>query len=134
MERNFCLLILFTCSLYASESFWFSYKIATQNKTIVYEERNISPSMQLSFNDEYNFLCKIKTTKKKFQSTKHFLDEHFDKLLTCFYPMSTQVFDKTLVELKGVDENSVLVVIPIKFTVDFKDEFANISVLNHNIE
>ncbi len=85
--------------------------------------------MLVSSPDKYKLLCKINTPKKKHQSTSHFLNEQFDQLLTCFYPMSTQVFNKTLVELKGVDESIILTIIPTKFTVDFKDEFANINVL-----
>ena len=34
MERNFCLLILFACSLFGSENFWFSYKVVTENKIL----------------------------------------------------------------------------------------------------
>ncbi|WP_024954727.1 hypothetical protein [Sulfurospirillum arcachonense] len=129
MERNFCLLIFFTCNLISSENFWFSYKSATTNKQIVYEERNISPLMLDSKNDKYKFLCKIDTQKKQYQSTLHFLNENFNKLLPCFYPMSTQVISRTLIETKGVLDRSVLTITPTQFTVDFKDQFANISVL-----
>ena len=129
MERNFCLLILFSCSLFGSENFWFSYKVATENKILVYEERNISPFMQDSEVSEYKSLCRIDAIKEEHQSTEKFLNQHFAKLLTCFYPMSTQVINKTLVELKGMDESSVLTITPTRFTVDFKDEFANINIL-----
>lgn len=129
MERNFCLLIFFTCSLYTSENFWFSYRVDTQNKIIVYEEINISPLMQIFSDDKYSFLCKIDAKKTKYQSTKSFLNEHLEKLLSCFYPMSTQIFDKTLTTLNGVNESSVITITPTKFKVDFNDEFANIGVL-----
>lgn len=85
--------------------------------------------MQDSDLTEYKFLCKIDAIRKEYQSTTHFLNQHFAKLLTCFYPMSTQVINKTLVELKGMDESSVLTITPTRFTVDFKDEFANINIL-----
>lgn len=87
--------------------------------------------MQDSEKLAYQQLCKIDTTKKESQSTIIFLNKYFDKLLTCFYPMSTQVHNKTLVELKGIDERSTLTITPTKFTVDFKDEFANINVLRY---
>lgn len=78
---------------------------------------------------EYKSLCKIDAIKTKYQSIEHFLNQNFDKLLFCFYPMSTQVINKTLVESKGMDERSILTITPTKFTVDFKDEFANIIIL-----
>ena len=129
MARNFCLLIIFTCSLFGRENFWFSYKIATENKTIVYEEKNISPQMQSVNKKKYKHFCKINSLKKQYQSTQHYLNENFDKLLICFYPMNTQVVNYTLIETKGVIERTVLTIIPTKFTVDFKDDFANINII-----
>ena len=129
MARDFCLLIIFTCSLFGSENFWFSYKIATDNKIIVYEEKNISPQMQRVDTKKYTHFCQIDILKKKYQSTQHYLNENFDKLLTCFYPMSTKVVNHTLIETKGVIERTVLTIIPTKFTVDFKDDFANIKTI-----
>lgn len=77
----------------------------------------------------YKQQCKIDFAKKDSQLTIDFLNEHFDHLIACFYPMSTQVHNKTLFELEGMSEKSILTVTPTKFTVDFKDEFANINVL-----
>ena len=129
MARDFWLLIIFTCSLFGGENFWFSYKIATDNKVIVYEERNISPLMQIVDTKEYKLLCRLDISKKQYQSTEHFLNENFNKLLTCFYPMSTQIVNHTLVETKGVIERTVLIIIPTRFTVEFKDQFANIKTI-----
>jgi len=78
---------------------------------------------------EYNSLCQLKIKKKQFQSTEHFLNENFDKVLECFYSMSTTVVNHTLVETKGVIERTVLTIIPTKFTVVFKDDFANIKTI-----
>jgi hypothetical protein len=129
VARDFCLLIIFTCSLFANENFWFSYKIATDNKVIVYEERNISPQMQSVDVKEYKSLCQLNIKKKQYQSTEHFLNENFDRVLECFYSMNTKVVNHTLIETKGVIERTVLTIIPTKFTVDFKDDFANIKTI-----
>jgi len=129
VERNFCLLIFFTCSLLANENFWFSYKVVTQNKIIVYEEKNISPLMQDYKLSKFKSVCKINVTKKDHQSTIDFLNINFNNILICFYPMASQVINKTFVGLKALDERSVLTINPVKFTVDFKDEFANINIL-----
>ena len=129
MARNFCLLIIFTCSLFANENFWFSYKTAIDNKVIVYEERNISPLMQSVDMKEYKYLCQLNIKKKQHQSTEHFLNENFERVLECFYHMNTKVVNHTLVETKGLIERTVLTIIPTKFTVDFKDDFANIKTI-----
>jgi len=129
VERNLCLLILFTCSLFSYEDFWFSYKIVTENRVIVYEERNISPHMIETENRKKTFLCKVNIKRKKYQSTKHYLNKNFNKILPCFYPMGTKIVNKTLVEMKGIFERTEMIIIPTKFTVDFNDQFANISLL-----
>lgn len=85
--------------------------------------------MQIVDKPEHKLLCQLNVVKKQYQSTEHFLNEHFNKLLECFYPMSTQIINHTLVETKGVIETTVLTIIPTKFTVDFKDQFANIKAI-----
>jgi len=129
VERNFCLLIILACSLFASESYWFSYKIVTQDSMMVFEEKNISPQMQIIDKNDYEHLCRVDDRRKMYESEEHFLNRNFDKLLTCFYPFSSTVVNETLVETKGVIERTQLTIIPIKFTVDFKDDFANINTL-----
>jgi len=129
VERNFCLLILFTCSLFSHDDFWFSYKIVTENRAIVYEERNISPLMNIVTQREKTFLCNVDIKRKKYESTSHYLNENFNKILPCFYPMSTKITNKTLIELKGVFERTELIIVPVKFTVDFNDQFAIINLL-----
>lgn len=129
MARNLCLLIIFACSLAANEGFWFSYKVVTQNKILVFEERNISPQMQTVDTKKYNHLCLLDITKEQYQSTQYFLNENFYRLLKCFYPMKSIVVNHTLVELKGMIERTSLIITPTKFTVDFKDDFANIRTI-----
>jgi len=80
--------------------------------------------MQISSDILYKPLCKLDIPKKKYQSTQQYLNKHFEELLSCFYSMRSQVYDKTLVELKGIDEKSVLTILPTQFTVDFKGKFA----------
>ncbi len=74
-------------------------------------------------------MCKLDIVKKQYQSKEHFLNENFGKLLECFYPMSTKITNHTLIETKGVIDRTVLTIIPTKFTVDFKDDFANIKTI-----
>ncbi len=129
MARDFCLLILLTCSLFGAENFWFSYRTEIRNKIIIFEERNISPQMQEVNPKDYKYLCKIDTPKKKYQTTEQYLNENFDKLLTCFYSMKTKISNFTLIRTGWISERTLLTVVPIKFTVDFKDDFANIRTI-----
>jgi len=73
--------------------------------------------------------CRVKTVKHQYESTIHYLNRNFNKLIPCFYPYGTKIVNRTYLELKGIDERSVLTIPPIKFTVDFKDQFANINIL-----
>ena len=129
MERNLCLLIFFCCSLFASENFWFSYRVITEDKTVVYEERYISPHMTSLSEDLATVSCKTTIEKNKKQSTIMLLNENFDELLQCFYPMSSRLINRTLIENQGVREIIELTIVPIEFTVDFKDQFATIIIL-----
>jgi len=83
--------------------------------------------MQTADVDDYKFLCKLDAKKNQYQSTTNFLNTNYDKLLTCFYPFSSQIISQSLIETKGMVDLTVLTIIPIKFTVDFKDDFANIN-------
>ena len=85
--------------------------------------------MQAVDTREYKPLCQLDVKKKKYQSTSHYLNENFDDVLECFYCMSTKVVNYTLIETKGMIERTVLTIIPTKFTVDFKDDFANIKTI-----
>lgn len=129
MERNFCLLIACSFSLLANENFWFSYRGVNENQQIVYEEKFISPHMDYTKKLQPEFLCQIDIKKEKYQSTYNYLSENFDKLFECFYPMSTRVNNIGYIETKGILERVEITILPTQFTVDFKDEFANISVL-----
>jgi hypothetical protein len=75
------------------------------------------------------FLCKVKEKKEKKETTYHYLNRNFNKILPCFYPMTTKITNKTLVELKGIIERTEFIIVPTEFTVDFNDQFANISLL-----
>ncbi len=129
MARNFCLLALICSTLFASENFWFSYKITTQNHIITSEERNISPVMMVDKNVQKEFLCRLVNIKTKEQTSQDFLNEKYEDLLECFYPSNSRIAFYSNIELKGVLEENELTILPTKFTVDFKDEFANIYLL-----
>lgn len=129
MARNFCLLVFVLTCTFASEDFWFSYKVTTQNHIMTSEERNISPVMLYDRGLQKVFLCKIQNTKLAYQTKQEFLNASFDMLLDCFYVSNSRVAFYSDVETKGILEENELTILPTKFTVDFKDEFANIYLL-----
>lgn len=96
---------------------------------VIYEERNISPLMTDTNAFSAKYLCQVQIKKDKFQSSKHYLNTHFARILECFYPFSSKVTNQTLIELQGIKETSELIISPLRFTVEFNDQFANISLL-----
>lgn len=129
MARNLCLLILCSCNLFASENFWFSYRVVTENKSVIYEQRYLSPHMTPLQEKLKKVICKTNIKKNTTQSTLKLLNENFDELLHCFYPMNAKVLNRTLVENSAVLELTDMNIRPIEFTVDFKDQFANITII-----
>lgn len=129
MARDFCLLIIFSCSLFGSESFWFSYQVAVENKMVVYEQKNVSAVMQVADSSDYRFLCSLDASKKSTLPTQQYLNKNFAQLLGCFYPMSAKVENYTIIKIDGVLERTVVTIAPVRFTVDFKDDFATIEVI-----
>ena len=129
MERTFFLLVLlgFSTSLFSSEHFWFSYKVVTINGAVVFQEKNITPVMT-PFNGVSHTLCVIPFRLRyhsKF-SKEQFLNENFDKVLPCFETLSAHILSWNEYRLKANSDRIEHVIEPVRFTVDFKDEFATI--------
>jgi hypothetical protein len=132
VARNFCILILLFSHIYASENFWFSYKITTQKNMATSQQRNISPVMVYKKDEVKKFLCRFFAKKSKGQSTYSFLKQHTSKLIDCFYNTDVKVISFTKSSLRSIQDSNELIIIPVKFTVDFKDEFANIYLFNES--
>ena len=116
-------------SLYASELFWFSYKIMTQNSIVTYEQKNISPAM-IPFEGKKEFLCSIPLPYASSLSKIDFLRKHFDDVLPCFYPLSIRLIGWNNQYTKRTQDTIELIIEPVRFTVDFKDEFATINTVH----
>ena len=127
MARVVCLLIVLFGQLFGSDAFIFSYKGITANQLLVYEEKNIASVMQ---NNEQNLptkKCQL-PLKYDFKSSKEgFLKNHFDLLLGCFYPQRTHMLSWGEHHAHIARDRVEFIVLPTRFTVDFKDEFATIN-------
>lgn len=128
MERNFLLLILLASQFYGSDTFWFSYKSVTSNNALVYEQKNISP-LVIPFTGSKSSTCKIKIVVKPHQSNLQLLNDNFDKILPCFYKSDILLSSNSVVATNGTDDVVEIIIEPVRFIVDFKDDFANITIL-----
>ena len=129
MARTFCLLILgVTQALFCSDIFWFSYKIVTVNSLVIYEQKNIASAM-IPYEGKLQELCTIELTNPLNLPKEQFLRKHFDDILPCFYQISSHLLAWNEQHLKHGNDRIELVIEPVRFTVDFKDEFATINAI-----
>ncbi len=128
MERNLLLLVLFAGIIAGSDTFWFSYKSVTLNKTLIYEQKNISP-LTVPFSGKIASTCRVKIKNKSLDSKLKQLNDNFYKILPCFYKESTKITSQSQVTLKGMRDEVELIIVPTRFIVDFKDDFATITIL-----
>ncbi|ARU47547.1 hypothetical protein [Sulfurospirillum diekertiae] len=128
MARTFCLLIGLTQALFCSDLFWFSYKIVTVNGLVVYEQKNIAPVM-IPYEGKAQKLCSIELSNTQNLPKEQFLRKHFDDILPCFYQLSSHLLAWDDQYLKHGNDRIELVIEPVRFTVDFKDEFATINAI-----
>lgn len=128
MARTFCLLICLSQALFCSDLFWFSYKIVTANGLVVYEQKNIAPVM-IPYEGKAQKLCTIELPHPQNLSKEQFLRKHFDDILPCFYQLSSHLLAWNDQYAKHGNDRIELVIEPVRFTVDFKDEFATINAI-----
>lgn len=129
MARTLCLLILgATQALFCSDVFWFSYKIVTANGLVVHEQKNIAPVM-VPYEGKSQKLCTLELSNAQNLPKEQFLRKHFDEILPCFYQLSSHILSWNEQHLKQGSDRIELVIEPVRFTVDFKDEFATINAI-----
>ena len=128
MKRDLLLSVLILSSLFGSDTFWFSYRSVTLDKVLVYEEKNISPLL-VPFIGKRISTCRVKISGKKSLSKLQLLNKNFDNLLPCFYKTTVKVTSQSQVRLNSMRDEVELVIAPVRFIVDFKDDFAKITIL-----
>lgn len=95
---------------------------------MVYEQKNIASSM-VPYEGKAEVLCTLKLSNSQNLPKEHFLKKNFDEILPCFYPLSTHLNSRSEQYLKHGRDRVELVIEPVRFTVDFKDEFATIKTV-----
>jgi hypothetical protein len=128
VERNLLLLIVLLGNLISSDTFWFSYRSVTSKKALIFEQKNIAP-LSIPYTGKISSTCKVKISKKKYDSVLTRLNKNFFKILPCFYGVGSQITAQSQTTLNSVDDTVELIIVPTRFIVDFKDDFANITIL-----
>lgn len=126
MARNFLLLVGLGQLLFGSDFFWFSYKIVTVNGAAIFEEKNITPAM-MPFEGKPQKHCTVELKYDAKTPKNQFLTYHFDAILPCFYSLSSHMLSWNESRTKENKDRVELIIEPVRFTVDFKDEFATIN-------
>ncbi|MDX1809747.1 MAG: hypothetical protein R3331_09430 [Sulfurospirillaceae bacterium] len=132
MERNLLLLVLLLSQFYGSDTFWFSYRSVTSNNALVYEQKNISPLVipfPVPISAHGNSKCKVKVVTKPHMTSLNILNKNFDKILPCFYKSNVVITSHSTISTNGINDVVEIVIEPVRFIVDFKDDFANITIL-----
>lgn len=82
----------------------------------------------LSVKEKY--LCSLEAKKEKNETTQDYLIKHQNALFECLLKENVQVFDDVSQTRYLAQTKTHIKVLPVRFTVDFKDEFANITLLS----
>ncbi len=115
-------------SLWGGEQFIFSARTFTQSHILAYDEISISPSMQQR-NKKVIKVCQIPLKAPLAKSAYEFLLEHKIEVAECFISSSVRVFDKEEQSLYlGISQTDTTV-LPVYFTVEFKEDLATLYLL-----
>lgn len=95
---------------------------------MIYEQKNIS-RLSVPYEGEEEVLCKIMLSNPNKIAEETFLRKHFDILLPCFYPLASHLISRSETYAKHNTDRVELIIEPVRFTVDFKDEFATIKTV-----
>ncbi|WP_331775368.1 hypothetical protein [Sulfurospirillum sp. 1612] len=128
MERNLFLLVVLIAQCFGGDTFWFSYKSVTSNQILVEEEKNISP-LVVPYNGKISRKCHVPIHTHIGETNLQKLNKNFDNILPCFYQSDTIVTSRSVISKNKSYDIVEVVIAPIRFIVDFKDDFANISIL-----
>ncbi len=129
MERNLLLLVFFCCSLLqGKEQFVFSARTSSHNQTAFYDHINLSPLMHMREHTS-RVLCHWEAKKPLHVSTLAFLQAHQERLWECFSKEGVLVYDRSEHTLNLGASHTDMLLLPVRFTVEFKDDFVTLYLL-----
>ena len=106
----------------------FSARISTDNHVLKSQELSLSPLM-VPLENSLKYVCQIKQKKEKNETAFTYLTRHKEALFECLLGEKVYLYDDTIQSMLLAQTTTHLKVLPARFTVEFKDEFANISLL-----
>ena len=83
----------------------------------------------IPYDGKKQVLCELPLQNSSNLSKEAFLRKHFDTILPCFYPLSVRLRSWDDQYLRHSNDRIELLIEPVRFTVDFKDEFATINTI-----
>lgn len=115
--------------LHGGEQFVFTARTVSKNHIVAYDNLTLSPLMR-ERKKEANVLCELMIKPPKNQDTYTFLKEHIEMLAHCFIGKKTRVYDYGEEDLHVSMYQTDTMVLPVYFTVDFKEDFVTLSPLS----
>lgn len=128
MARNFCLLILLVKFALGSEEFIFWASVNTTNFIVSFEQIVFSKAMTLTNKGKIRLLCQIDGTREEGASTLEFLNSRKDEIFYCFAREKVSVKSEFYRRNGSMRNTGVIKVAPVRFTIEFKQNSAIISV------
>ncbi|TKX33159.1 hypothetical protein [Campylobacter aviculae] len=146
MERVVCLLILLSFKIFAQDEFIFWAELSSRNLILFHQNQNISLAMTKSDKAISEFACEVSYNDndlKKFPRTElgmiddympksiklDFLNSHKEELSDCFTGANISIKDITKTNFMKAQNETYVKILPLRFSVDFKEHSALIYYL-----
>lgn len=126
MARTFCLLVL--CIPLFGEEFIFWAKYSTLNQTIKTYQIAISRAMVIS-DVKKNYVCDLDDTKQPQEDTLSYLKRNQNAIVECFSSSEVLLTDLSKFYGNSAKVRTDVIVIPTKFSIDFKKNGAVVNRL-----
>ena len=126
MARTFCLLIFALNSLFGGDEFIFWARLITVNGILSSDEITISRSMVKGYKNS-QVICSIPISKPANLTAYEYLNLHKNELFDCFVSEEVRILDNSTTYPNSALFTTELIIIPIRFIVEFKPQGATIS-------
>ena len=121
-------MIFLLSSLYGGEQFVFTARTVSKNHIVTYDNLSLSPLMRQR-DRLLDFSCDLMIKPSKRVDTYSFLLEHIDLIAECFLGENVRVYDYGEESFYLANYQTDTAVLPVYFTVDFKEDFVTLILL-----
>ncbi len=85
--------------------------------------------MIVPYSGKVSRTCKVAIHSHSGETNLQKLNKNFDNILPCFYQSDIVFTSQTVISKNKTSDIVEIIISPVRFIVDFKDDFANISIL-----